>query len=170
MGQYYKPINIEKNEHLYSHNYDNGLKLMEHSWIKNNFVQTVESLITKDGAWSGCSLVWAGDYADNEEGKEQNLYMIADEKDPINPIESDINYRYLINHSKRLFIDKNKGVKDNDGWTIHPLPLMTCEGNGRGGGDFRGDSELIGTWARDQVEASNKAPKEYKEIIFNVTE
>jgi len=51
MGQYYKPISIDKMTFLYSHDYGNGLKLMEHSYIGNNLVNTVESLLAPDGEW-----------------------------------------------------------------------------------------------------------------------
>jgi len=50
MGQYYKPISIEKKQYVCSHAYGNGLKLMEHSWIGNDFVGVVEDLIAEGGA------------------------------------------------------------------------------------------------------------------------
>ena len=43
-----------------------------------------------------------------------------------------------------LFVDKNKIPKitaewvGNSDYRIHPLPLLTAEGNGEGGGDFFG--------------------------------
>lgn len=45
MGQYYKPVILAENKKtvkawVYSHSY--GLKLMEHSWSKNDFVGAVE--------------------------------------------------------------------------------------------------------------------------------
>ena len=160
-------------------------------------------------------IVWAGDYADNEDpktlSKEEikphvnndseywnekkllvegiNLYSLAnnvgklthDEDIPKDKSKYDYNFKkiaplkakYLINYDKKEFVDKSKTPKDNDGWRIHPLPLLTCEGNGRGGGDFRGESELIGRWSRDKIGvASRKAdiPKDFKEVIFDLTE
>ena len=44
MGQYYMPTLIAEDgtvSTLYSHQYDNGLKLMEHSYIGNKFVNAV---------------------------------------------------------------------------------------------------------------------------------
>ena len=44
MGQYYMPLLIGKDKKIlrfYSHHYNNGLKLMEHSWVGNNFVNAV---------------------------------------------------------------------------------------------------------------------------------
>ena len=72
----------------------------------------------------------------------------------------------------QIYVDKNKVPKDasNWGWKLHPLPLLTCEGNGRGGGDFHGSNELIGTWARDVISVAAKKPKGFKELIFDVTE
>lgn len=52
MGQYYKPIILSDDNkvvaYMYSHDYDNGLKLMEHSYIGNNFVETFASLLAPD--------------------------------------------------------------------------------------------------------------------------
>lgn len=44
MGQYYMPTLISQDgtiHSLYSHFYGNGLKLMEHSYIGNDFVNAV---------------------------------------------------------------------------------------------------------------------------------
>ena len=46
---------------FYSHNYNNGLKLMEHSWVGNNFVNAVLSHI-KDNPMR---VAWVGDYSDS---------------------------------------------------------------------------------------------------------
>ena len=153
---------------------------MEHSWINNPFVKFVESLIAKGGDWYGKPIVWVGDYAETEVEVEvdgnaykHNLYSFAEEK--INPKEGykEKYYRYVINLTKKCFVDKNK-VPDFDGWKIHPLPLLTCDGNGQGGGDYRGsdDNNLVGSWARDIVKVSKRTPtaKGYKEIMFDLVE
>ena len=158
---------------------------MEHSWVKNPFVKYVESLLAEGGAWHGSPIVWAGDYADSElneqgvpmkftkenETYEANLYLLSEVE--IKPEEKPKlkHYRYLINETDKTFVDKNKLV-DDDGWRIHPLPLLTCEGNGRGGGDFCGEDKqgLIGTWARKVIIPSAKKPKGYKEIYFDLEE
>lgn len=84
-----------------------------------------------------------------------------------------LNAKYLVNHSKKEFVDKSKTPKDDDGWSIHPLPLLTCEGNGRGGGDYRGESKMVGIWARDIIGVVTKKsdiPKGFKEIIVDFIE
>lgn len=187
MGQYYKACILEElkkgkktkeqiKSWLYSWDYECGLKLMEHSWMKNPYVKTVESLLEDNPQ----RIVWSGDYADNEhnqhyvnnEGEkvEYNLYELASEDKKVLPKESSKYYRYVINHDKKMFVDKRNVVKDSEGWRIHPLPLLTVEGNNRGGGDFRGESPLIGAWSRDKVSVSTKKPKEYKELIFDLVE
>ena len=58
----------------------------------------------------------------------------------------------------------------NWGAKIHPLPLLTCEGNGRGGGDFSGENEFVGSWARDVVSIEFDAPEGFTEIFPNFRE
>ena len=211
MGQYYTPVLLKENKRTpigfaYSHDFGSGLKLMEHSWMKNDFVGFIESLLTRGMAFHKTPLVWAGDYADHEpfesipkevidmlvaEGYTltdlqrdgANIQSIAECSAPkLRPNSHRIEdfkilpknkTRYLVNHDKKQFVDKTKVPKDSEGWQIHPLPLLTCEGNGRGGGDFHKDSDLVGSWARDviSVEATKSAiPKDYTEVIFNLTE
>ena len=165
MGQYYKPISVDKMQHLYSHDYGNGLKLMEHSYIGNNFVNTVESLLAPGGEWYKNRLVWAGDYADEETDSKDNLYTQVGEGS-IKPEEAEKESgRYIVNHTKREFVDKDIVPKDEEGWKIHPLPLLTCEGNGRGGGDYREDNSHTGDWARDEISIEKEKPGDFDEII-----
>jgi len=180
MGQYYKPINLDKKQWLYSHDFKTrykrgdeiiyigqGLKLMEHSWIGNPFVETVETLLIPGGDWYKNRIVWAGDYADDEPKKKANLWTIFDTKDTkIKPKRKKLakKYRYICNHDKKVFIDKENIRKSMNGWKIHPLPLLTCEGNGRGGGDFHGEDDRIGSWARDRISVESEIPKGFTEM------
>jgi hypothetical protein len=173
MGQYYYPVNLDKEEYLYSHDYGgNGLKLMEHSYIGNDFVETVEQLLTSGNSWQKTRIVWAGDYMDDGlfvDDLSVNLHGYAhDNFDKISPKFENLSIgRYLVNHSKKEFVDKNKLEGD-----IHPLPLLTCSGNGRGGGDYNGaDEEYVGSWAGDVISIEKEELKlfifkknDYKEI------
>lgn len=83
MGQYWKPIFLSENNkpknYVYSHDFGSGLKLMEHSWMKNPLVRFVEKQLIDNPQ----KLVWAGDYADNENPEtitETEIKLIADEK------------------------------------------------------------------------------------------
>lgn len=189
MGQYYKPINIDKMEYLDSWDYDGGSKLMEHSWIGNDFTEAVENLLSEEGKWHKDRIVWAGDYMDEglfipEErmndwitidedeylAQELNLWVFARETgEKISPDDKK-GYRYIINHTKKEFVDKSKipATSEYEGnyWYIHPLPLLTSSGNGRGGGDYYSEIgvKYIGSWAGDSISVSNIKPEEYSEI------
>ena len=178
MGQYYKPCILgekpNENENdvviawMLSHEYSlNGLKLMEHSWIGNDFTETFESLLAPNEKYHKSRIVWAGDYAE----PEPNLYDLCADKNKINPVSKHTKkYPYIINHTKQVYVDKRKGVKDSDGWQIHPLPLLTCVGNSQGGGDFFGvdNNNIIGSWSGDVISIDSKKPKGFTELLFDL--
>ena len=180
MGQYYKPVNLDKIQHLYSWDYDNGLKLMEHSYIGNSFVGAVENLLMPNGNWHKTRIVWAGDYADpeirpdgtvmtrEEDGHvyEQNLYGLFNEENNtlIKPTKTNVpkKFKYICNHSKKEYVLVDRS--DDGRLIVHPLPLLTCEGNGNGGGDYYGDESFVGSWARDVISVEEKKPEGFKRI------
>ncbi len=203
MGQYWKPIILEEKVEgelekirlwMYSHDFDNGSKLMEHSYQGNNFVSTFERLLTRRGGHYKSRVVWCGDYADGELHSEytdesgnirtRNLYDLADEekgKPPFKTAEkSTKDFHFILNHTKKQFVDKRKvpEIVGYEGTKIHPLPLLTAEGNGEGGGDFHGEDpkRLIGSWARDVISVEKEDPKlfsdtkNYEELIFDLVE
>jgi hypothetical protein len=56
-------------------------------------------------------------------------------------------------------------------YVIHPLPLLTAEGNGRGGGDYRGNyNNLCGIWSRDSISVANEVPEGYTALECNFRE
>jgi hypothetical protein len=96
-------------------------------------------------------IVWAGDYADAEPNSDKNLHSMCEGKDPFVYRAPLVSYTYLVNHTKKVYVKKNAG--------LHPLSLLTAEGNGRGGGDYDGPNmEMVGTWARDVISMENEAP------------
>ena len=183
MGQYYKPAflkikngSIQVTKWLSAHEYDNGVKLKEHSWLGNTFVSAVEGLLVVEPR----QLVWAGDYADSEEESGETIYELCTTELKVKPdprlnYEGDVVERdyFIVNHTKKLYVGVNEcpeGTGDWAGWRIHPLPLLTVEGNGRGGGDYRGINTLVGTWARDLIQIMNDAPEGYEELQPNFEE
>ena len=162
MGQYYKLIILGDDSYirLWVENFNCGLKLMEHAHCNTPFMNMVEYLLSVQGMMYKTRVVWAGDYADNEPKSDKNLYSLADDKDPFyTDIPKDfIPYRFIVNHTKKQYVEK-KG-------DIHPLPILTAEGNGRGGGDYYGDSTHVGTWARDVISVENEVPTGYTELVF----
>ena len=172
MGQYYKAAILKGNgktveNWVLSHDFDSGLKLMEHSWIENEFVRSFETLIFNNPK----RVVWAGDYGDKCNGLKTNVYDRCNEKLQIKPEYplSVLDSLYIINHTKKQYVSK-VDVPSIDGWRIHPLPLLTCEGNGRGGGDFRGESDLVGSWARHVISVSGIEPIGFEKINFDLKE
>jgi len=174
MGQYYKVIiladNKMKNEIIRAwicpYSYMNGGKLIEHYYIGNNFIQALENLINPEGMFYMSRIVWAGDYADPENEESDNLYNISINKPnlELHPHSSNIYYRYIVNHNKKVYVDKEHIGENN----IHPLPLLVSEGNGRGSGDYEGNNiELCGSWARDIISIDKYLPMDYDELICN---
>jgi len=172
MGQYYKAVILaEKTEvkefirtWLDSYWYSEGCKLIEHAYLDSVFVRTVEYLLSKDGMFYKSRLVWAGDYADKEPSSDKNLYKSIDEYSNESYVKpSEKTYRYIINHTTCQYVDKEKSK------AYHPLPLLTAEGNGRGGGDYSGSSEeLVGSWARHILSVTNTEPSsEFTELECN---
>lgn len=177
MGQYYYPIlgvpnkaaDFSIKHFASSHDFSGGLKLMEHSYVGNPLLNRIEKELRSDPR----PLVWAGDYADEEEGLGKNLYGLCEEEVAV--VDGDIKVvglqllppkprrawgddvgeerldglRYLINHTKKEYVQIPDFDEEN--LTVHPLSLLTAEGNGRGGGDYRGESPDVGRWARDVI-------------------
>lgn len=222
MGQYYKPTILSEDNKVeawaYSHDFKEkytrddgtsftsgtGLKLMEHSWIGNGFVNGIVALLIPTGKFYKHRLVWAGDYADPEpdmhgsykhrrlddESEEAyqdrivecsacaNLYDLCFDETKVKLPKRKVHLTHpiLVNYSSKSYVDLRK-VPGGDGewadWRIHPLPLLTCEGNGGGGGDFYGgDPELLlGKWARDVIGVERKVPDgNFFELLFDLKE
>jgi len=183
MGQYYKGINLDKREFIKPHDYGNGAKLMEHSYIENTLLDTVEHLFSPKGHWHKTRFVWAGDYMDEglfieplaQKGniralfpKEDTLYEYASEhfKTISEKKSYDPTLRFIVNHTKKEYVDKEKVRTGEYDMKIHPLPLLTSSGNGRGGGDYHDDSSpYVGSWAGDVISMETSIPDGYKEIV-----
>lgn len=190
MGQYYKVVNIDKQEFVTPFDYGGGLKLMEHSWLLNSCVNSVVAALKPGGSWQGNRIVWAGDYMDEGlflkhiKGKPKEcktLYSCCSEEDndtscilKVRPILPDgPEPKYIVNINRKEFVSLT-GLPEEDpseaGWHIHPLPLLTCSGNGRGGGDFCGDGRYVGKWAGQRIRADYTVPLRYKELKPDFTE
>ena len=171
MGQYYNSVLKNEKGEIKSY-YNFGLKLMEHSWFSNAYVNSVcEKLINNPH-----HIAWVGDYADEEDYVDRdNAEMVKSLVDyrvndnPAIELKSETApyglFGYLlINHSRKLFINMedyyrnsvlNYGEDRKDAWVIHPLPLLTAVGNGKGGGDYYRKAlnvEDVGIWAGDLIE------------------
>lgn len=159
-----------------------GLKLMEHSWLENDFVNGVLEAI-----WDNpCNVAWVGDYADDDSDfderytKDTHKTVWGDGQDerelPFDEVPKIHRDGYILNLDKDVYIDVRRyasvaGFKPNwsdQTWTIHPLPLLTCIGNGRGGGDYHGTCmDMVGAWAMDRIVFTEEWPSSSKEIDYD---
>ena len=153
----------------------NGLKLMEHSWIDNGHVNGVLEAIEDNP----CQVAWVGDYAD-EAGDFDERYTeeVRDavwsgnclKDSPFAEMPSTHRDGFLANLDKGAYIDLAEYIGaatytqrwDRSGgeWCIHPLPLLTAIGNGRGCGDYHGTCMgAVGAWAMDEIMYTRDASK-----------
>ena len=161
MGQYYMPVIKRGNKlrKVYSHDFGNGLKLTEHSYIGNYFVNVVANEIVDNPA----QLYWLGDYSEESDFESakmfKRIYHYAWENSSDTTLEdtkTEFDWNedwYFINETKKEFI---KMPKDGD-FVYNPISLLTAIGNGRGGGDYWNDKgiDMVGYWAGNKVYLSH---------------
>lgn len=175
---------------LLCYDFDELAKLMEHSYVGNYLVQAVEYLLSKDK--EGVKFAWCGDYAEDYPGFTTNLFDIGDQQESCKEgfaelvkdgvltdfkglldktcyrIASPKTYKYVINHTKKMYVEippQRAGEL-----TIHPLPLLTCESNGLGGGDYYAEKgkEYVGAWKYDRISVGDEVPDNFEklDVIF----
>jgi hypothetical protein len=205
MGQYFVVVILDEKNNIITY-FDIG-KLMCSAIYGDNTINEIYKYICPESKYyNKCKVIWSGDYADNFNGK-QNLYQIVTNPEnnikhglidnqvfvatnlDTGVVEthswgaiagsSDIykNYRYLINHTQKLYVDliddKKKlfyyvGSRD-DAYIPHPLPLLVCEGNGRGLGDYYAaqgamNTHLCGKWIHNNITIENNIPFGYLQL------
>lgn len=157
MGQYYIPTILGPRYGIsatfYSHDYDNGLKLMEHSYLGNNFVNAVSLKIYHQPM----RVAWIGDYSNQpypeDDIKEREPYqrklLKAEFMRIYNKVwNSDRNYKkikpeplggfespekfdgyYLINHTQETYVDLGEYERMNghtEIWTDRNGETHSC--------------------------------------------
>lgn len=107
------------------------------------------------------------DYSTEYDENKVTLYQVADYfEEPTPPSDNVLTtigtkYPYFLNHTKKEYFDLRKVRQQPNRFCIHPLPILTSSGNGRGGGDYWGlpqNKSLIGHWAGDVISAESEAP------------
>jgi hypothetical protein len=169
MGQYYNVVFVDGKNNVKKWvctiQCGAGSKLMEHAFISNGFMNAIEHLLGPDGSCYMSRIVWAGDYADNEDGTDKNLHIMAEQDllhlQEVNIDMSQTDFKYIVNHTKKVYVDKSKYRE------VHPLPLLVAEGNGMGGGDYYGENATFcGMWARNIISMEIDAPVNYTECVI----
>ena len=175
MGQYYMPVIKRGNKlrRVYSHDFHNGLKLTEHSYVDNNFVKVVANEIVDNPA----QLYWLGDYTEESDFSSasmfKRIYSYAwrrskNDRTTVEDPNEEFDWTkdwYYINETKKQYILM---PKPGD-WVFTPVSLLTAIGNGRGGGDYHKPNEMIGYWAGNKVYLSLEKPSDkYSDITGDV--
>lgn len=161
-------------------------KLMEHSWLANEFVNNVSALLYNIPG----RLCWVGQYADNQEFKNlatvipsgivTPIYEDAWDNDiycnNLEYVDFSITDKYLVNYDKEEYIDISEYMKKSYGRNngiIHPLPLITNVGNGKGLGDFHKGNlgyEYVGIWCWQLIAFTDKPPRNYLRVNIRYSE
>lgn len=161
-----------------------GWKLMEHSFIGNDFMQGVCKLIYKTPSY----VVWCGDYFDCTEDQEKAEMSSNDVFVDFSRLwnksvrglseEFDITNKFLVNHDMKVYINMRDyidmlkcGKMIDDGWVVHPLSLLTANSNGKGGGDYWEDClnyDQVGSWNNCLLEITDEIPKDYTDVTDDV--
>ena len=188
MGQYYRPILGDAyglNCMVFDRSVDGEYtlaKLMEHSWWLNPFVNSFAAQIYNRKS----RVCWVCDYADNPADfkfANNSAFYVPNYKEVwgnkvklLTSHSSDftLDGKFLLNHDTKEYLNLNEykeKSKDKEGWTIHPLPLLTAVGNNRGGGDFHEGNigyEFVGKWAWQLISIADSILKNFKpvNIIF----
>lgn len=173
MGQYYVGI-IENKRGLkkfHPHNFQEGSKLMEHCYFRAVANNAAKALLNNPS-----KVYWVGDYSGPNDFCDKETYekvftlahVSYDNTGEKPSGEAAIDWSKnwnLVNHTKHQFLNLNKAKDTKD--ALNPLVLLTTIGNGRGGGDYCNsrDEDMVGIWAGDLLEISEKVPEGYTEEL-----
>lgn len=186
-----------KTRFAYAWDYGIGLKLGEHSYVENDMVNDVCWALVENPQrviWFGdytekgdslkltegqITYLWNILWGDEKESKQFSKIPQYNEKNPFNWDQE----WYLINQTKKEYInmrdyqekaphcwEKDGEVTEQEKWIYHPLPLLTCSSNGKGGGDYWGNGryndDKVGSWCNDVIYISHNKPEGYKSATY----
>ena len=179
MGQYYHTIladnenGIRKLDNKSNFGEWEGLKLMEHSWIGNNWADIVAQEIYKHktrvshvGDYADEYPQWYLAYGEQVEIPQMNIDKYRKDK---GFTHLDYHDKYFINWDKRMYITLNDYMEEsnNEGWIVNPVTLLTALGNGRGGGDYWDKypyADEVGAWSWDLISIEDEHPADFEEV------
>lgn len=148
-------------------------KLMEHSYFGVPLMDSIASIIEN----SPTRLIWVGDYATDEEIKKitsneigyDDIWENYHEDDVLDNVKFDYSGKFLINYDRKMWISLDECVSSKD--RINPISILTCIGNGRGGGDYHGSfMKYVGNWAWDRIGIVSNVPSDFTELKIKFEE
>ena len=167
MGSYYMAtiVNNKNEGKMYdTHALGNGLKLMEHSYIGNNYVNYVLSLL--EGKEN--RLVWLCDYHNPDENTKLTWEKCVEETEYDKSVRIEDDKYYVINHTLNVYIDIKKldQLEEDNGWTIHPIPILcNSDTQSQGGGDFHKEDSRRASWCEHYIEVTLDKPSDtFKDV------
>ena len=142
-----------------SWDFDDGLKLMEHSYLENTYVNFVVGLLENNPS----NLIWLCDYANGHINWKNVDEVKTTEFGKLKTFTDG----YLINHSKNEYVDlaTYKLQMDTGDWIVHPLPILTnSETDTQGGGDLHTIVKYRNRWSNNLIEYSSTVDESYTDI------
>lgn len=155
-------------------------KLLAHSLTIDFEPRLVANLMHQLYVEGWCTqLVWLGDYHQENFGCKKLYEKLMDKVTPyemryvndetfvkfegVKEFSISKDYRYLINSEKCEYIDFKKYLIDgNLDYLLHPLPMLTADGNGKGNGDYFNQENWrdVGRWKYDTIIVSDELIQE----------
>ena len=158
-------------------------KSSQSCYLNDDFLHFIEYMLSREGMFYRSRIVWAGNYDETEVPNLYNLckgdgkslqYIYLELMQTRQLVRHMYNIKklhsFLVNHTKKQFVNMRKD-KDTQNRSIHPLPLLVSEGNGRGREDYLDrNNELCGIWARDIISVDEKegVPDDYTELVCDL--
>lgn len=176
MGQYYKVITrCGLEQHVYDRSVDGEYtmaKLCEHGWFRNPFCEAIAEKLTHQAM----QVCWVGDYAEPKECKDlgfeyDTVWGENSGRETVHRTDFHLSsMRYLVNYDRKQVVDLKEYARrsSQDGWVLNPIAILTCLGNGRGGGDYypskKSTPSYVGRWAMDRIYVTNEKPEGFRMI------
>ena len=135
--------------------------VIESNAKKQGYVRENESTFSKFMRYDSGDRIILSEMKDEEDFAEKYTFKEVG--------GNQLDYKYILNLDKKQYVKIPK-YNENE-WTIHPLPILCADGNGRCGGDYSGsDMDKVGVWAYDRIGISNEIPNEFTELVVNFEE
>ena len=83
-----------------------------------------------------------------------------------------INYRLIINNTKKEFIDTDRVIPSENGYRYNPFPALMIKEDGRDKLYNRPENDYCGSWLGDKIRISNNigdVPEFYKDVSNHYT-